>query len=72
MLVLTFASQFAQSQIGSSIVIHDNTSKANGGENATSNLRSEIESALNREKPCVDIMDDQDIRNVLESEREKN
>ncbi len=72
MLILTFASRFAQSQIGSSIVIHDNTSKANGGENATSNLRSEIESALNREKPCVDIMDDQDIRNVLESEREKN
>ncbi|HNR17991.1 MAG TPA: hypothetical protein PKG90_15090 [Chitinophagaceae bacterium] len=72
MLVLTFAFQFAQSQKGTSIVIHDNTSKANGGENATSNLRSEIESALNREKPCVDIMDDQDIRNVIESEREKN
>ncbi len=72
MLVLAFSSQLAQSQTGSSIVIHDNTSKANGGENATSNLRSEIESALNREKPCVDIMDDQDIRNIIESEREKN
>ena len=71
-LVLALATQFAQSQTGSSIVIHDNTSKANGGENATSNLRSEIASALNREKPCVDIMDDQDIRNVIESEREKN
>ena len=54
------------------MVIHDNTSKANGGENATSKLRKEIESAMNREKPCVDIMDDQDIRNMLESEREKN
>ncbi len=72
-LILLFASSFAQSK-GSSIVIHDNTSQANGGENATSNLRSEIESALQREKPCVDTMDDQDIRDVLESEseREKN
>ncbi|MBK9658459.1 MAG: hypothetical protein IPO68_00915 [Chitinophagaceae bacterium] len=72
LLVLTFAAPLAQSQTGSSIVIHDNTSKANGGENATSNLRSELESALNKEKPCVDIMDDEDIRNVIESEREKN
>lgn len=72
MLVLAFLSQFAQAQKGSSIVIHDNTSPANGGENATSELRKEIASALNREKPCTDLMDDQDIRNVLESEREKN
>lgn len=64
--------QIALSQKGSSIVIHDNTSPANGGENATSNLRSELESALNKDKPCVDIMDDQDIRDVIESEREKN
>ncbi|MBK6937449.1 MAG: hypothetical protein IPH18_11620 [Chitinophagaceae bacterium] len=71
-LVCVFFYQFALAQKGSSLVIHDNTGKANGGENATSNLRSEIESALNKEKPCVDIMDDQDIRNVLESEREKN
>jgi hypothetical protein len=71
-LVLAFTFPFAQSQTGSSIVIHDNTSQANGGENATSKLRTEIESALNREKPCTDIMDDQDIRNVIESEREKN
>lgn len=69
--LLLFGSNFAQSK-GSSIVIHDNTSQANGGENATSNLRSEIESALQREKPCVDTMDDQDIRDVLQSEREKN
>lgn len=71
-LVLAFFSQFVLAQKGSSIVIHDNTSPANGGENATSNLRKEIASALNREKPCTDLMDDQDIRNVLESEREKN
>ena len=70
-LVLAFFSQFALAQKGSSIVIHDNTSPANGGENATSNLRKEIASALNREKPCVDLMDDQDIRNMLESERDK-
>jgi len=72
MMMLAFASPFAIAQTGSSIVIHDNTSPVNGGENATSNLRSEIESALNHKKPCVDIMDDQDIRNVIESEREKN
>lgn len=71
-MVLSFFPRLAQAQKGSSIVIHDNTSQANGGENSTSDLRKEIASALNREKPCVDLMDDQDIRNVLESEREKN
>lgn len=70
--ILLFGSYSVQAQKGSSIVIHDNTSQANGGENATSNLRSEIESALQREKPCVDTMDDQDIRDMLQSEREKN
>ena len=60
------------SQKGSSIVIHDNTTAANGGENATSQLRKEIASALSRDKPCTDLMDDQDIRDVLQSEREKN
>ena len=30
LLVLTFAAPLAQSQTGSSIVIHDNASKANG------------------------------------------
>ncbi|HQH40949.1 MAG TPA: hypothetical protein PK825_04325 [Bacteroidales bacterium] len=72
MMGLAFSPQLAKAQKGSSIVIHDNTSQTNGGENATSNLRKEITSALNREKPCTDLMDDQDIRNVLESEREKN
>ena len=69
--VLVFVPLLAQAQKGSSIVIHDNTTKANGGENATAKLRSEIESALNRDKPCVDIMDDEDIRNIIESERYK-
>ena len=72
MLVLVFLSQSAQAQKGSSIVIHDNTTPANGGENATSDLRKEITSAFNREKPCVDLMDDEDIRNIIESEREKD
>ena len=71
-LILAFFFQPVLAQKGSSIVIHDNTSPANGGENATSDLRKELTSALNREKPCVDLMDDQDIRNLLESEREKN
>ena len=69
--LLLFVSNFAQSQKGSSIVIHDTTSKANGGENATQNLRNEIESALEKEKPCVETMDDQDIRDALQDERER-
>ena len=72
LIVLSLFALPALSQKGSSLVIHDNTSAANGGANATAGLRSEIESAFNREKPCVDIMDDDDIRNILESEREKN
>ncbi len=71
-LFFFFYSQLIFAQKGSSIVIHDNTGQANGGENATSGLRRELTSALNREKPCTDIMDDGDIRNMLESEREKN
>ena len=58
-------------QTGSSILIHDNTTAANGGEQATAQLRQEIESAFNRDKPCVDLMDDQDIRDAIESERLK-
>lgn len=72
LLVLAYSFQSAQAQKGSSIVIHDNTTPANGGENATSDLRKEITSAFNREKPCVDLMDDEDIRNIIESEREKD
>ncbi len=70
--VLFLCSGIALGQNGTSIVIHDNTSPANGGENATADLRKEIESALNRDEPCTDLLDDEDIRNVIESEREKN
>lgn len=71
-LVVLLVPGMIAAQQGSSIVIHDNTAASNGGENATSSLRKEISSALNREKPCTDLMDDKDIRDVLESEREKN
>lgn len=71
-LFFSFYAQCAFAQKGSSIVIHDNSSQASGGENATSKLRKEIASAFNREKPCTDLLDDGDIRNMLESEREKN
>lgn len=71
-LVVLLVPGMTPAQQGSSIVIHDNTAASNGGENATSSLRKEIASALSREKPCTDLMDDQDIRDVLESEREKN
>ncbi len=55
----------------SSIVIHDTTSKNDGGENATQNLRNEIESALEKGKPCVETMDDQDLRDAIQDERER-
>lgn len=55
----------------SSIVVRDNTSQANGGERATAGLRSQLEAALNREKPCVETMDDQDIRDEIQDERER-
>jgi hypothetical protein len=71
-VILAFLSQPVLAQKGSSIIIHDNTSQGNGGENATSDLRKAITSALNSEKPCVDLMDDEDIRNILESERQKD
>lgn len=58
-------------QKSSSIVIHDNTSAANGGENATAGLRSQFESALARDKPCVETMDDQDLRDAIQDERER-
>ncbi|MDM7921534.1 MAG: hypothetical protein QUS14_04465 [Pyrinomonadaceae bacterium] len=63
---------FSQGQNkASSIVIHDNTSAANGGENATDGLRSRFNSALQREKPCVETMNDQDIRDAIQDERER-
>ncbi|MGB5013793.1 MAG: hypothetical protein WBO68_07150 [Pyrinomonadaceae bacterium] len=57
-------------QKGSSIVIHDTTNPSNGGEGATQSLRNEIGAALEREKPCVETMDDQDIRDAIKDERE--
>lgn len=70
-LLLTFATFGQASQKSSSIVIHDTTSAANGGENATAGLRSQFESALARDKPCVETMDDQDLRDALQAERER-
>ncbi|MBK9162985.1 MAG: hypothetical protein IPM21_03600 [Acidobacteria bacterium] len=55
----------------SSIVIHDTTSPANGGENATKGLRDKFRSALENAKPCVETMDDQDLRDALQDERER-
>jgi hypothetical protein len=55
----------------SSIVIHDMTSPGNGGEGATQNLRNEIGGALEREKPCVETINDQDIRDAVQDERER-
>lgn len=62
---------FAQGQKASAIVIHDATGASGGGENATSNLRNEFKSVLEREKPCVETMDDQDIRDAVQDERER-
>ena len=58
-------------QKASSIVIRDNTSAANGGEQATSGLRGRLEAALARDKPCGETIDDQDIRDELQDERER-
>ena len=57
-------------QRASSIVIHDTTKPGNGGEGATQSLRNEIGAALERENPCVETMDDQDIRDTIKDERE--
>ena len=58
-------------QKGSSIVIHDSTDPRNGGNGATQTLRNEIGAALEREKPCVETMNDQDIRDAVKDERER-
>lgn len=55
----------------SSIVIHDSTPAKNGGEKATADLRNAFESALARENPCVETIDDQDIRDALQDERDR-
>lgn len=72
LLVAQADQAFAQAQQkGSSIVIHDTTTARNGGEGATQSLRNEIAEALKREKPCVETMDDQDIRDTIQDERER-
>lgn len=55
----------------SSVVIHSTTSASNGGENATKGLRDQIKAALERDKPCVETMDDQDLRDAIQDERER-
>ncbi len=61
----------AIAQKATSIVIHDSTASGAGGESATATLRSEIKAALEREKPCVEPFDDQDLRDAIQDERER-
>jgi hypothetical protein len=58
-------------QKSSSIVIHDTTKASNGGEKATEGLRNQIESNLAGDKPCVETLDDQDLRDAMQDERER-
>ena len=58
-------------QKSSSIVIHDRTNAAAGGEKATQGLRDEFKSELERQKPCVETFDDQDLRDAINDERER-
>lgn len=61
----------AFSQKSGTIVIHDTTSASNGGENATQGLRDRLTATLEREKPCVEALSDQDLRDALNDERER-
>lgn len=70
-LLIPFAAYSQAGQKSSSIVIHDSTKAANGGENATKNLREQFRAALEKEKPCVETMDDQDLRDAIQDERER-
>ncbi|MBS1794960.1 MAG: hypothetical protein JSS81_13955 [Acidobacteria bacterium] len=71
LLLAAASTPFAPGQKASSIVIHDTTAAGAGGENATANLRNEFKAALEREKPCVETMDDQDLRDAIEDERSR-
>ena len=64
-LLILFIAFPAYSQKATSIVIHDTSA---GGEGATSTLRNEIKSALERERPCVEPFGDQDIRDAIEDD----
>jgi hypothetical protein len=68
--VVFSVSGFAQST-GSFIVIRDVNKESNGGSNATSDFRSEIESALAQEEPCVDTLDEEDINDLIGGARDK-
>jgi len=58
-------------QKSSKIVIHDNTKPSNGGEKATEGLRNEFNSELQRDKPCVETLNDQDLRDAMNDERDR-
>jgi hypothetical protein len=63
---------FSQAEAkSSSIVIHDSTKTGNGGEKATEGLRNEFKSALAENYPCVETLDDQDLRAAIQDERER-
>lgn len=66
--LLFVASVVAQGQKSSAVTIHDSSP---GGEGMTASLRSEIKAALEREKPCVETMDDQDLRDAIQDERDR-
>lgn len=68
---LTHVAVSQSQQKSSSVVIHDTTSPRNGGEGATQSLRNAIEAALEREKPCVETMDDQDLRDAIQDETDR-
>lgn len=58
-------------QKSSKIFFHDTTKSSNGGENATQGLRNQLASTLEREKPCVEVLNDQDLRDAIDDERER-
>ncbi len=68
LVIFLVAVAHAQGSKLSSVFIHDSSP---GGENSTSSLRTEIKAALEREKPCVETMDDQDLRDAIQDERER-
>ena len=61
----------SRAQRSSSIVIHDTTTAGNGGGNATKSLRDAIKSEIERQNPCVETMDDQDLRDAMQDERDR-
>lgn len=68
---LTVSSLAQTGPRSSSIVIHDTTKPANGGEQATQGFRDAFKSELERQQPCVETFDDQDLRDAIDDERER-